>query len=161
MHIHYKKLLMMLLPWVTVFFIPKKSFYQFLPVTLFSTIFLLIEGLFSIEYRWWKVKSGIPGMIHNALSFILGPYFIGNILIFHFTYKKFWLYALINLIMDLLIAYPLNYFFQKQGFYKLKNAKPSFLFITSYIYSLINYGFQKLLEKNIYREQKHSPHLPK
>ncbi|KAB7672053.1 hypothetical protein F9279_03770 [Bacillus sp. B1-b2] len=148
MFITITRIFIIIVSWCSILLIPKKSFFRFLPVTLFSTIFLLVETFLSLKFKWWKVKGGIHGMINNAFTFIFGPYFVGNILIFHFTYKKFWLYAAINAIMDILLAVPLNNFFEKHGFYKLKKANRAFLFASAYLYAMCNYGFQKLLDKN-------------
>ncbi|CAI9391663.1 hypothetical protein ACTQ5K_03025 [Niallia sp. Sow4_A1] len=142
------RILIVFISWCGFFVIPKKSIFKFLPVTLFSTIFLLVETLLSMEFKWWKVKGGIKGKINNAFTFIFGPYFVGNIIIFHFTYKKFWLYALLNGIMDYLLAYPLNSFFEKHNFYKLKKVNSLFLFLSAYLYAMLNYGFQKIIDKN-------------
>lgn len=142
------RILILSVSWASIFFIPKKSFFKFLPVTLFSTIFLLVETLLSVKFNWWKVKGGVHGRINSAFTFIFGPYFVGNIIIFHYTYKKFWLYALLNGITDLLLAYPLNHFFEKLGFYKLKKVNQTFLFLSAYLYAMLNYGFQKILDKN-------------
>lgn len=154
MFVTITRILIILVSWCSLLLVPKKSFFKFLPVTLFSTIFLLVETFLSLKFKWWKVKGGIHGMINSAFTFIFGPYFVGNILIFHFTYKKFWLYAIINAIMDILLAIPLNNFFEKHGFYKLKKVNKVFLFVSAYLYAMCNYGFQKILDKNTMIEGK-------
>lgn len=128
-------------------FLPKQSFKKYLPVTLFCSCILLIEALLNPVFNWWKVKGGTKYMIFDALAFIFGPFFTINLWIFHFTYGKFSLYALCNLIMDLVFAYPLNAFFQKIGHYKLKKFTSTTLFLISYSLALLNYGFQKFIEK--------------
>ena len=86
-------------------------------------------------------------MVFDALAFIFGPFFTINLWVFHFTYGKFSLYALCNLIMDVVFAYILNPFFQKIGHYKLTKFNSTTLFCISYSLALLNYGFQKLFEK--------------
>lgn len=139
---------MILLSWSTIFFLPKKSFLKFLPVTIFSTVVLLVEDMIGRTYRLWKVKGGKKSATNNALTFIFGPFFVANLWTFHFTYGRFWIYTLFNLLFDLLFAYPLNYFLDKLGLYKLKEVKPIFLFYTAFGYSIINYFFQMLFDKN-------------
>lgn len=133
---------------IVFFFLPKQSLKRFLPVTVFCSAILLIQTLLNPIFNWWKVKGGYKYMVFDALAFILGPFFTINLWVFHFTYKKFTLYALINLIMDLIFAYILSPFFEKVGHYKLKNFSRTTLFIISYSYALINYVFQMLFEKN-------------
>lgn len=135
--------------WLTVIYLPKKSIFKFMSVTFFSTSILLVESLLGISYKWWKVKGGKKAFTHNTLSFIFGPFFVGNLWIFHLTYGKFWLYTIVNLIMDFMLAYPLNKLFRALKIYKLKKFKPIHLFLTAFPYSLINYGFQLLMDKNL------------
>ncbi|MEH7236773.1 hypothetical protein [Bacillus sp. JJ1562] len=139
---------MILVSWTTVLFLPKKSFFKFLPVTLFSTTVLLTEYLLGIPHKWWKAKGGIKTIANNGLTFIFGPYFIGNMWIFHLTYKKFWLYSLINLVLDYILAFPLNAYFEKINLYKLKKIRPIHLFLLSLTYSFLNYGFQLFIDRN-------------
>ena len=133
---------------IVIYFLPKKSFKRFLPVTLFCSCLLLIQTLLNPIFNWWKVKGGTKYMVFDALAFIFGPFFTINLWVFHFTYGKFSLYALSNLIMDLIFAFPLNAFFQKIGHYKLKKFNSKIIFLIFYSFSLLNYAFQKFFEKN-------------
>ena len=133
---------------IVIYFLPKKSFIRFLPVTLFCSCLLLIQTLLNPIFNWWKVKGGTKYMVFDALAFIFGPFFTINLWVFHFTYGKFSLYALSNLIMDLIFAFPLNAFFQKIGHYKLKKFNSKIIFLIFYSFSLLNYAFQKFFEKN-------------
>ncbi len=133
---------------IVIYFLPKKSFIRFLPVTLFCSCLLLIQTLLNPIFNWWKVKGGTKYMVFDALAFIFGPFFTINMWVFHFTYGKFSLYALSNLIMDLIFAFPLNAFFQKIGHYKLKKFNSKIIFLIFYSFSLLNYAFQKFFEKN-------------
>ncbi len=139
---------LILLSWTTVIFLPKKSFFKYLPVTLFSSIIILTEYLLGGSRNWWKVKGGAKSIANNGLTFTFGPYFVGNLWIFHLTYRKPWLYTLLNLTFDYLLAYPFNSFFERVNLYKLNKIKPIHLFLISLFYSLVNYGFQLILDKN-------------
>lgn len=104
--------------------------------------------------NWWNAKGGIKTVVNNGLTFIFGPYLIGNIWIFRLTYGSFWLYTLLNLILDYVLAYPLNAFFEKINLYKLNKIKSIHLFLFSLGYSFMNYGFQLILDKNQPTQQK-------
>ena len=132
---------------IVILFLPKRSFKRYLPVTLFSSSILLIQTLLNIIFKWWKVKGGIKLLIFDDLAFIFGPFFTINLWVFHFTYGKFSLYSLTNLVLDAIFGFLLNPLFQKVGHYKLKNINSFGLFLFYYLFSFINYGFQKLFEK--------------
>lgn len=133
---------------IVIYFLPKQSFKRFLPVTLFCSCILLIQTLLNPIFNWWKVKGGTKYMVFDALAFIFGPFFTINLWVFHFTYGRFSLYALCNLIMDFIFAFPLSAHFQKIGHYKLKKFNSKTIFLISYSLSLLNYAFQKYIEKN-------------
>ena len=141
---------MFMISWTSIMLLPKKEVKKYLPVTFFSASILLTETVLSTVFKWWKVKGGQKSLIINALSFIFGPFFAINIWIFHFTKNKFFPYVLVNLVFDLLFAYPLNILFQKVGFYKLTKFKSIHLFLTAFLYSFANYWFHNYIvsEKN-------------
>ncbi|SFL48125.1 hypothetical protein [Salibacterium qingdaonense] len=87
-------------------------------------------------------------MVFDALSFIFGVFFTINLWVFHFTYGRLALYVVVNFLIDLLFAYPLNKLFQKIGHYKFKNMNAAAMFIISFSLALVNYGFQKFIEKS-------------
>jgi hypothetical protein len=131
-----------LIPWLTIFFIPKNEFKKFTPVATFASLLVLVESILSVPFKWWTVKGGLLNKALNELSFIFGPFFVGTIWSFRFTFGKFWLYALINILMDAFLAFPANWVFQKLKVYKLVNFKPKHIFFTAISYALIIYGYQ-------------------
>ncbi|MEK3857476.1 hypothetical protein [Cytobacillus sp. FSL H8-0458] len=142
------RIALILISWATAIFLPKGSLFKYLPVTLFSSLIILTEYLLGGPRKWWKAKGGAKTIANNGLTFTFGPYFVGNLWIFHLAYKKFWLYTLLNLIFDYLLAYPLNSFFEKINLYRLNKIKPIHLFLFSLSYSFVNYGFQLILDKS-------------
>lgn len=137
-----------LIPWLTVFFIPKSEFKKYTPVSTLATLLVVILSMFSVPFRWWTVKGGLLNKVINDMSFILGPFFIGTIWIFRFTFGKFWLYILVNTLMDLFLAYPINWLMQKLRVYKLVNFKSKHIFYTSISFALVIYGFQLFLTRS-------------
>ncbi|KAB7672018.1 hypothetical protein [Bacillus sp. B1-b2] len=142
------RITMLIISWGSLVFLPKKEVKKYLPVTFFSASILLTEALLSIIFKWWKVKGGLKSFVANTLNFIFGPFFAINIWIFHLTNKKFILYTLVNLVVDIVFAYPLNILFQKVGFYKLTKFKSIHLFLTAYIFSFVNYWFHNYIVSN-------------
>ncbi|MBG9548920.1 hypothetical protein ACOSZF_05170 [Cytobacillus firmus] len=142
------RLMHLVIPWLTIVFLPKKSFNKFSTVSVFAGILVLILSTLAIPFKWWTVEGGHFKKLLNDLTFILGPFFIGTLWIFHFTFGSFKKYLAVNAIMDLLFAYPLNYLYQRFKLYKLEKFKPIhiFLFFTSYAW--IIYGYQEFFHRN-------------
>lgn len=138
-----------------ILFYDKKSLRKFAPVATLATMFLLIQSMLAIPFKWWTASGGVKNKIFNDLSFILGPFITGTLWIFRFTYGKFGLYMLLNTIMDYLLAYPLNALFEKWNVYKLVKMKPKHIFITSMVYAVTIYLYQNFISKNS-REKEHN-----
>ena|SRR5436309_6182619 len=131
----------------SLIFLPKKSFYKYLPVTIFTSALVLSVCALSIPYKFWVVKGNKTTKVFNDFVYVFGSFFAGTLWIFHLTFGKFKQFVGINLLMDFLLAYPLNYVFQKLKVYKLVNFKSKHIFLTYFSFSFIIYGFQLLLEK--------------
>ncbi|GAA0319079.1 hypothetical protein GCM10008967_07000 [Bacillus carboniphilus] len=131
----------------SLFFLPKKSFYKYLPVTIFTTLLCLGVCALSIPYKFWIVKGNKTTTIFTDLCYVFGSFFAGTLWIFHLTFEKFKRYVALNFIMNMLLAFPLNYVFEKLKVYKLVNFKSKHIFFTYFSFSFIIYGFQLLIEK--------------
>lgn len=132
---------------LSLFFLPKKSFYKYLPVSLFTSTLVLGVCALSISKKLWVIKGNKTTRILNDLSFVFGAFFAGTMWIFHFTYGKFRNYITLNLFMNLLLSYPLSYLFQKLKIFKYENMKGKQIFLTYFGFSFIIYGYQLLLDK--------------
>jgi hypothetical protein len=136
-----------IISWATVFFLPKQSIKKYLPASTFVTILLLIQCMLSNPFKWWTVKGGLLNKILTELCFVLGPFFVGTIWIFRLTFGNFWLYMVVNTMMDALFAFPMNALFEKLKVYKLVNWKPKTIFYVYITYAAIIYGYQYVLRK--------------
>ncbi|WHZ04036.1 hypothetical protein QNH48_05065 [Neobacillus sp. YX16] len=79
---------LLLIPWSTVFFIPKNVFKKYTPVAILASLLVAINSMLSVPFKWWTVKGGLLNKVINDLSFTLGPFFIGTIWIFRLTLRK-------------------------------------------------------------------------
>lgn len=133
--------------WFSIVFLPKDVFKKYFPVANLACSFILIQSLISVPFKLWTVKGGMKEKIFNDLSFILGPFFLGTIWIFHFTFGKFGLYFLVNVVINYLFAYPMCYLFKKLNVFKLVNFKPIHVFVLYVFYSVVIYGYHLYLYK--------------
>ena len=138
---------LLLIPWLTVFFIPKKVFKKYTPVATFASLLVAINCMLSVPFKWWTVNGGMLTKVINDLSFILGPFFIGTIWIFRLTFGKFWMYLLTNIFMDLFLAYPINWIMQRLKVYKLVNYKSKHIFILSLFFAIVIYPYQLFISR--------------
>ncbi|RLQ97459.1 hypothetical protein [Falsibacillus albus] len=141
------RMVQMTVPWLSVVFLPKNSIRRYLPVSILASLLVTGMCLLAVPYKWWKVMGGWKIKIFNDLSFILGPFFVGTLWIFHFSFGNFLRYFFLNLIMDSLFSYPLNYLYQRLNLYKLINFKPSQIFMSFFGFSIIIYLYQHIVQR--------------
>lgn len=142
------RIIQITVPWLSVVFLPKISFKKFLPISIFASILVVGMCSLAVPYKWWIIKGGWKYKLFNDLSFIIGPFFVGTLWIFHFTFGNFKKYLLVNLIIDWLFSYPLNYLLQNLKLYKLVNFKPKHILLSFLSFSLTIYGYQLILNRH-------------
>ncbi len=145
---NFIRILQLLLPWIFIVFLSKKSFKQYFPVSLIASILVTGMCLLAIPFKWWTVKGGWKAKFLNDGSFIIGPFFVGTLWIFQFTFGNFKRYFLVNLLMDAFFAFPLTSLYQKLNLFKLVNFKPKYIFLSFINFSFIIYVFEVLIKRN-------------
>ncbi|MCM3237471.1 hypothetical protein M3589_07005 [Heyndrickxia oleronia] len=140
-------ILMLVLPWLTIPFIEKKTIKRFLPGTIMTSIYLVIEGIHAEKKKWWRFNYKVKPNVIGELPLILGPFFVGSIWILKYTFGKFKLYFILNIIIDSFFTYLFIPWMEKTHYVtlvKLSKFKLSILFL---IKSLYMYVVQYIYEK--------------
>lgn len=141
-------LAMIIIPWLTVPFMGKKSFLRFLPVASFINLFLSVFSLTANQKKWWVNKNPLsPGSVD--FSYILGPYYVATLWIFKLTYGNFPKYLITNMMLDLVNAFPLGSLWEKVGLFKFQKMKHVTWYFICVVLSVFIYGFQYLVEQSI------------
>ena len=79
---------------------------------------------------------------------IWGPFLVGSIWILKLTYGKFFIYMILNLVIDSLFTYPfISFAKNKLGILSLVRLKKYQLSLLFLFKSLLLYGFQYVKEK--------------
>ncbi|WP_248561283.1 hypothetical protein [Niallia sp. NCCP-28] len=77
-----------------------------------------MENLFGTAHKWWTVKGSKKTSANNAITYIFNPFFLANIWIFHLIFQNSPFYLLLNLVVDLIFAYPLTTLLNKLSYLK-------------------------------------------
>ncbi|MCP8969962.1 hypothetical protein [Ectobacillus ponti] len=144
------RLLLLLVPWLSAPFLSKKDWQRYTPVAGFAAALVAGMCVLAVPYKWWTVGGRWKEKVLNDGSFIMGPFFIGTIWIFRYTFGDIKRYMAANLVMDVLFSYPLNTVFQRLGFYRLLRFKPRYILLFFTCYSFLIYGFQMWREQSMY-----------
>ncbi|MCS0673497.1 hypothetical protein [Cytobacillus firmus] len=149
-------LCILIVPWLTVPLIEKKSFLRFLPATTFVNLILSLFSVVADRKKLWKVKNPIFKYTAVDFSYILGLFFITSIWVFKLTYGNFIKYLSLNIVIDYLISFPIAKFFTKVGIFEFKKLRPIHFFNISVFLAIIIYWYQYLVERVIIKQMKNS-----
>jgi hypothetical protein len=145
--------IMAVVPWITVPLLGKRDMKRFLPGAIFMAIYVLAEGRVAEKRKWWWFPFKTRPNVLGEMPLILGPFFVGSLWILKYTYGKFNLYLLINVIIDSLFTYPMLEWFKKMGYCSLLRLSKIRLSLLFMIKSVFMYGFQVVFEKLFYRNR--------
>jgi hypothetical protein len=141
--------LLFFLPWLSLPLLGKRTIKKFLPGALFMGCYVTLEGMLAEKRKWWWFPFRIKPNVLGELPLIWGPFFIGSFWILKYTYKKFNLYLLVNIVVDSLFTYFILDIFKKFGYVTLVRLSRFQLSIVFLIKSFVMYGFQVFYDKVI------------
>ncbi|MBM7653898.1 hypothetical protein [Neobacillus cucumis] len=146
-------LAMIIIPWLSVLFMDKKSLIRYLPVASFINLFISVFSVIANKRKWWINKNPFsPGKVD--FTYILGPYFVATLWIFKLTYGNFIKYLITNVVLNTLNAFPMAQTWEKVGTFKFKKINHIGWYFICIILSIIIYGYQYLVEKTIVSQNK-------
>ena len=146
-------LAMIIIPWLSVLFMDKKSFVRYLPVASFINLFISVFSVIGNKRRWWINKNPLsPGNVD--FSYILGPYFVATLWIFKLTYGNFPKYLVTNAIANIINAFLLGSMWEKFDIFKFKKINHTIWYFICVLLSICIYGYQYIVEKTITNENK-------
>lgn len=145
--------LMVILPWMSIPFIGKKAIKKYVLASITMSVYLVLEGRFAEKKKWWWFPYNIKHNVLAELPLIIGPFFIGSIWILKYTFGKFNLYLLVNLLIDSLFTYFVMDWFKKVGYVTYVKLTKFQLSIVFLIKTFLLYGAQ-IIFGSIYKRIK-------
>lgn len=88
------------LPLLSLFFIGKENLKRYMPVALFVTVINTLFYQAAYHFNWWREKGIFSWDQMIPVHWIYCAYLAATLWIFRFTYGRFWLYLLVNLLLD-------------------------------------------------------------
>jgi hypothetical protein len=108
--------------WLTMIFIPKENIKKYSPAAILGALLVTIVYDLAYYFGWWKLKKVIFSWASIIdFTFILGPFFVGTIWVFHLTYRVgFIAYTFINVLLDAFFSFKFLPILEKLGVIKIK-----------------------------------------
>lgn len=139
--------IILLSSWTSLLILPRKTIKRFLPVTTFCTLILTTINFIGAHYNFFGVKGSARSKIINILSLILGFFSVGTLWTFKLTYGNFQRYFLMNLLQNVIFAFPIITFLEKVNFLKYIRFNRYHHLALSMTMALILYGYQLFIDK--------------
>lgn len=135
----------LILPWVTLFFMKKEDVKRYMPVGLFAvfTSALILE--IGMTLKWWVYyETAYP--LRN-ISYLYGTIPVFTMWIFKFAYGRFWLFLFSDLLLNIFYTYVFEYYFLgSRKIIEFLNMSPLLDVIATTILGVIIYGYQRWQE---------------
>jgi hypothetical protein len=132
----------LILPWFVLLFLKKQGVKRFFPAGLFGALLLTIIFQIADNYQWWKVEENIP-ILTDVTPFVYGTFLVGTVIILYFTYGKFLVYLITNLIIDAVLSFGISNWYEHLNIYKLININHFGVYLLTTIVGVLIYLFQK------------------
>lgn len=130
-----------ILSWLSLLFMNKADIKRFLPVGLFATVMsaMILEA--GITLGWWVYPVKLYPF--QNIPYLYGPIPVSTMWIFKYTYGKFWMYIILDFILNLFYTFAFEeYFLGNRGVMQFQSVSPLLdVFITS-VLGIAVYAYQ-------------------
>lgn len=137
-----------IIPLVSLFFLGQKVIKRYLSVALLVTVMNVILYEVAWESNWWRYKESLFNWDKvTPVPIIFSAYWVITIWIFRFTFRKFWIYLIVNVIADSLFIFALASWMKNVGIYSgdMSGLATTLIFIS---FSIVIYFYQMWYEKD-------------
>lgn len=140
---------MLILPWITLFWMKKDAIRRYFPVAIFTSLIMTIYQEVSYTQKFWILNYKIEPFPQTVTftPFVYGLDIPITMWIFYFTFRRFWIYVTTNVILDAIFAFVMDRFFQAVGVYKLLHTTQFDRFVFMVALSILIYIYQIWQEK--------------
>lgn len=138
---------MLLLPWLTLFFMPKKSIKRWMPVALFSALTSVLAAELGKNLGWFIYKDAAYPLSTSSYV-IFGLNIVTTVWLFYFLYGRFWQYLAIDTALNFGFIYLFHvYFLGGRGLFYEAGITPFLNALIVTFAGVLAYGYQMWQEE--------------
>gem|GEM_PF-2544205 len=132
-----------IVPYLSLYFLDRSAIRRYMPVALLTIALNTLINQMAWTFDWWKFKMTLFSWDKIVPLFtVYGVFFIGTIWIFAFTFRKFWLYMFVNVIVDLGYGFGLASMLENLGVRERGDFSPLQNLILMTVFAVILYVYQ-------------------
>ncbi|TYS66387.1 hypothetical protein FZD47_02555 [Bacillus infantis] len=139
-------LFVFLLPWISLPLIGGKTIKKYALSSLVMSLYLILEFSYAEKKKWWWFPTNAKPNFINGFPLIFGPFLVGSIWIMKYSYGKFYLYLLLNIVVDSAFTYFGMNVFNKMGYATLVRLTKFQLSLVFFIKTFVLYWSQIFIE---------------
>jgi hypothetical protein len=139
--------LLVLIPWLSLLFIGRRSFKRYSFSGIFIIIFEILNHLYGHKRKWWKFYDKPKSFIRDELPFSIGPYMPLSMWLLKLSFGNFKKFILLNGIVDGIFAFVVMDVLKKFKIIRLNRLNRVQFFIYIHYKAYLLYGVQYLFEK--------------
>lgn len=136
-----------IIPWLTLLFIGRRSFKRYSLAGGFIVIFEIINHLYGHKRKWWSFYDKRDSFVKDELPFSIGPYMPLSMWLLKCSYGNFKKFIVLNAIADGFFAFVLIDVLKKHKIVGLNRLSHFQFFIYLHYKAYLLYGVQYLVDK--------------
>ena len=138
----------LILPWLSLLFMPREDIKRYISVGFLSTIFCIIVIETGIRYAWWAIReTTFPLAVIPTYAYGLFPVF--PMWLLKYTYGRFGLYLSVDIILNIVFAFVVLPWFGRIRIVDFDFTDGYIVFVFETVIAIILYGFQ-IWQEGIY-----------
>jgi len=132
---------MFIIPWLSLFFMKKDEIKRYMPVALAAIITSILIYETGIAFRWWVIGEYAYPL--HLMPFHIGLFPVLTMWVFRFTFRKFWIFLLVELALNIGFDFGfLGYFLPAMGILSFEEmSRPVAVCVTT-AHGLLLYAYQ-------------------
>jgi hypothetical protein len=133
---------MLILPWFSFFFMKKEEIKYYMPVGIFSGLTSAIISEAGASFGFW-INQETTYPLSQIMPFDIGLNIVLTMWIVKYTFRRFGVYMLVNLILDIgFNFYLFNVFFPNRDILHLVGISPLQSLSITLTHAVVIYGYQ-------------------
>lgn len=133
---------MLVLPVLTLLFMPKEDIKRWAPAALFTMVTGILTLDIGVAMEMWTVSDNLF-FLNETLPFGYTVLPIATMWILKYTYGRFWLFFIAELVLSIGFAYQILPWLSGRGIWVIVNVTPFLAFIPTIPHFITIYLYQK------------------
>lgn len=128
---------------MSLLLLKKDTVKRFIPVAIFTALLMTIYNDVADSLKWIVIKENVVPWVSTFIPFVYGAFLVATIWIFSFTYGRFLVYLLTNIVADFIFMFLVSSWYESLGLYEFVNRSRWNIFVDLALISVVIYGYQR------------------